>query len=241
MKDKVMSYSPAHTYQVTCHCKRIGGTFVLHHPTPAHPPAPISSSSSTIDAVIDTVPTTTVTTTAPPTKVIAWECNCSDCSMRGNVHIIIPKSDFQILMPKSKSENENENTNKNENETFVQQEETFEEATTLYEWGTMTAKRRFCKTCGILPWYIPRSNPDGVAITLNCIVDFDWDDGDGGGDGGGDGDGSGDADADADVHGIDGGDGDGSDGEGKLMKMKMKQQQIQPKVIIKKFDGIHWE
>lgn len=83
-------------------------------------------------------------------EVTAWDCNCSDCIMRGNVHIIVPESDFTLDM---------------------QPGETFEDATTLYEWGTKTAKRRFCKTCGILAWYIPRSNPDGIAITLNCI---DW-------------------------------------------------------------------
>jgi hypothetical protein len=85
-------------------------------------------------------------------EVVAWECNCSDCGMRGNVHIIVPKDDFQITMPSR---------------------ETFEEATIFYEWGTKVAKRRFCSTCGILPWYIPRSNPDGIAITLKCI---DWGD-----------------------------------------------------------------
>ena len=53
----------------------------------------------------------------------------------------------------------------------MRDDESFDTATILYEWGTKTAKRRFCKTCGILPWYVPRSNPDGVALTLNCI---DW-------------------------------------------------------------------
>lgn len=85
-------------------------------------------------------------------KVVAWECNCSDCSMRGNVHIIVPKEDLRITMPDDNRES-------------------LEDATTLYEWGTKTASRRFCKTCGILPFYKPRSNPDGVAITLKCI---DW-------------------------------------------------------------------
>mmetsp|Transcript_9485 Transcript_9485/g.28294 ORF Transcript_9485/g.28294 Transcript_9485/m.28294 type:complete len:162 (+) Transcript_9485:133-618(+) len=80
--------------------------------------------------------------------VIAWDCNCSDCSMRGNVHIIIPQEDFRVDMPENKS---------------------YQAATTEYLWGTKTAKRRFCRTCGILPWYRPRSNPDGYAITLKCI------------------------------------------------------------------------
>jgi hypothetical protein len=47
----------------------------------------------------------------------------------------------------------------------------YEEETILYQWGTMTAVRRFCRTCGILPFYIPRSNQDGYAITLTCA---DW-------------------------------------------------------------------
>ena len=28
-----------------------------------------------------------------------------------------------------------------------------------------------CKTCGVLPFYIPRSNPDGFGVTLACV---DW-------------------------------------------------------------------
>ena len=82
-------------------------------------------------------------------KVIAWDCNCSDCAMRRNTHIIIPGQDFSTAI----------------------MGESLEEATILYQWGTNIAKRYFCKTCGILPWYHPRSNPDGVAVTLHCI---DW-------------------------------------------------------------------
>lgn len=47
--------------------------------------------------------------------------------------------------------------------------EEWEENTTLYLWGTKTARRRFCKTCGVLPWYTPRSNPDGYGITVSCV------------------------------------------------------------------------
>jgi hypothetical protein len=82
--------------------------------------------------------------------VFAWNCNCSDCSMRGNVHIVVSEQDFSLDLDDGK---------------------TLEDLTILYEWGTKVAKRRFCKTCGILPWYTPRSNPDGVALTLKCI---DW-------------------------------------------------------------------
>lgn len=81
--------------------------------------------------------------------VVAWDCNCSDCIMRRNVHIIVPQDDFQLDISES----------------------SFHETTIEYLWGTNTAKRRFCSKCGILPWYRPRSNPDGYGITLNCV---DW-------------------------------------------------------------------
>ncbi|KAL7476540.1 hypothetical protein ACHAW6_002397 [Cyclotella cf. meneghiniana] len=77
-----------------------------------------------------------------------WDCNCSDCSMRRNVHFMIPSSDFCLGCSGK-----------------------FEDETILYQWGPMTAVRRFCRTCGILPFYIPRSNPDGYGITFACI---DW-------------------------------------------------------------------
>mmetsp|Transcript_4875 Transcript_4875/g.8326 ORF Transcript_4875/g.8326 Transcript_4875/m.8326 type:complete len:148 (-) Transcript_4875:388-831(-) len=76
----------------------------------------------------------------------AWECNCSDCAMRGNVHFVVPGEGFVV-----------EGTEKE-----------YHAKTSLYLWGTKTAQRRFCRTCGILPWYVPRSNPDGIAITLAC-------------------------------------------------------------------------
>ena len=65
---------------------------------------------------------------ADPQRLVAWECDCSDCHMRQNVHLVVPKEAFRLDM-----------TNKNE---------TLDEATTLYVWGTKTAQRRFCKTCG---------------------------------------------------------------------------------------------
>ncbi|KAJ6684211.1 MSS4-LIKE PROTEIN-RELATED [Salix viminalis] len=32
-----------------------------------------------------------------PSSVVAWNCNCSDCSMRGNTHFIIPSGMFELL------------------------------------------------------------------------------------------------------------------------------------------------
>ena len=85
--------------------------------------------------------------TCSATEVIAWDCDCSDCYMRRNIHVIVPQSDFQFVGAES-----------------------LEDCAILYEWGTKTAKRYFCRTCGILPFYVPRSNPDGVAITIACVV-----------------------------------------------------------------------
>lgn len=81
-------------------------------------------------------------------KVInLWDCNCSDCNMRKNLHFVVPQEFVNIICGNLSTD------------------------CTLYEWGTKTAKRYFCKTCGILPFYIPRSNPNGFAITVACI---DW-------------------------------------------------------------------
>jgi len=70
--------------------------------------------------------------------------------MRGNKHLIIPEEDFTLDMSL----------------------EELEDISTLYLWGTKTAIRRFCNTCGILPWYRPRSNPDGYGITYMCMTEF---------------------------------------------------------------------
>lgn len=62
---------------------------------------------------------------ADPNRLVAWNCDCSDCHMRQNVHLVVPKEAFRLDM-----------------------KESLDEATTLYQWGTKTAQRRFCKTCG---------------------------------------------------------------------------------------------
>ncbi|KAL1365390.1 hypothetical protein HN51_013426 [Arachis hypogaea] len=79
-----------------------------------------------------------------PSSVVALDCNCSDCSMRGNTHFVVPAVNFQLLGESSK---------------FI----------TTYTFGTHTAKHTFCKICGISSFYHPRSNPDGVAVTFRCV------------------------------------------------------------------------
>lgn len=77
-------------------------------------------------------------------KVVCWDCNCSNCTMRQNQHFIVPSTDFEL-------------------------EEASRPWLTEYTFGTHLAKHLFCKVCGICSFYIPRSNPDGVAVTVRCV------------------------------------------------------------------------
>lgn len=71
------------------------------------------------------------------------ECNCSICHKGGFLHLIVPKSQFTLLSG--------------------------EEALSLYTFNTGVAKHHFCKVCGMKPFYIPRSNPDGVDVNVRCL------------------------------------------------------------------------
>lgn len=73
-------------------------------------------------------------------------CNCSICAKSGFLHLILPKSKFKLLSG--------------------------EDALATYTFNTGIAKHTFCKHCGIKPFYVPRSNPDGIDVNLNCIDPF---------------------------------------------------------------------
>ena len=38
-----------------------------------------------------------------------------------------------------------------------------------YTFNTGVAKHTFCRTCGIKPFYTPRSNPDGIDVNVRCL------------------------------------------------------------------------
>jgi hypothetical protein len=78
-----------------------------------------------------------------PERVVALDCNCSLCAMTGFLHLIVPASKFRLVKG--------------------------EENLATYTFGTGTAKHRFCKTCGIKSFYIPRSNPDGFDVNVRCF------------------------------------------------------------------------
>ncbi|MFN4184780.1 MAG: GFA family protein [Hyphomonas sp.] len=71
------------------------------------------------------------------------DCNCTMCAMSGNIHVIVPASRFRLLQGKD---------NLSE-----------------YTFNTGAARHLFCKTCGIKSFYVPRSNPDGFAVTWRAL------------------------------------------------------------------------
>jgi hypothetical protein len=78
-----------------------------------------------------------------PEVVRCQECNCSICSKSGYLHLIVPRSKFNLLQG--------------------------QENLSTYTFGTGVARHMFCKTCGIKSFYVPRSNPDGYDINVRCL------------------------------------------------------------------------
>ena len=78
-----------------------------------------------------------------PEEIVASECNCSICSKSGFLHLIVPKSRFNLLSG--------------------------EESLVTYTFNTGVAKHLFCGRCGIKSFYIPRSNPDGYSVNVYCL------------------------------------------------------------------------
>mmetsp|Transcript_34159 Transcript_34159/g.86378 ORF Transcript_34159/g.86378 Transcript_34159/m.86378 type:complete len:159 (+) Transcript_34159:85-561(+) len=83
-------------------------------------------------------------TVEAPRHLICIDCTCSICAMRRNTHFVVPASRFHL-------------------------EGASEDKITTYTYNTHVAKHRFCRRCGVLSFYTPRSNPDGVAVTLWCL------------------------------------------------------------------------
>lgn len=78
-----------------------------------------------------------------PEEVEVERCNCSICRMSGYLHLILPQENFKRL--------------------------TDESMLACYTFNSGVAKHMFCKNCGIKAYYIPRSNPDGVDVNVNCL------------------------------------------------------------------------
>ena len=83
-------------------------------------------------------------TVVAPEDVVAWDCNCSVCALKRNIHFIVPRARFTL--------------------------ETGPDLVTTYRFGTRKAAHTFCSVCGVQAFYTPRSNPDGVAVTVACLA-----------------------------------------------------------------------
>ena len=66
--------------------------------------------------------------------------------MKQNHHLIVPKENFKIICG---------------NDSLV-----------VYKFNTQMAEHKFCRNCGVQSFYHPRSNKNGVAVTIYCVDDF---------------------------------------------------------------------
>lgn len=73
----------------------------------------------------------------------AIRCNCSICAMKGLLHHIIPPDRFRL--------------------------ESGDSSLSTYRFNTRIAEHRFCKRCGVQPFYRPRSHPDMIDVNLHCL------------------------------------------------------------------------
>ena len=74
-------------------------------------------------------------------------CNCSICQRTGYVHWTIPPERFRLLAGA--------------------------DAYGTYEFGTRVAKHHFCRSCGISPFRIARSDPDQIDVNARCLEGVD--------------------------------------------------------------------
>ncbi|HEY0468625.1 MAG TPA: GFA family protein [Polyangiaceae bacterium] len=74
-------------------------------------------------------------------------CNCSICSKKGYIHLIVEPSQFELLAGA--------------------------DALVSYRFNSGVAEHKFCGRCGIHPFYTPRSDPDKVDVNVRCLDGVD--------------------------------------------------------------------
>ena len=78
------------------------------------------------------------------------ECNCSICTKKGILHLVVPQSAFELLSGKDELAE--------------------------YQFNTHIAKHWFCRVCGIHSFYVPRSHPDKYSVNARCLDNVDLSD-----------------------------------------------------------------
>jgi hypothetical protein len=71
------------------------------------------------------------------------ECNCSVCTKKGYLHLIVEPEAFEL--------------------------ESGGDDLTTYRFGTGVARHTFCRHCGVHPFYVPRSDPDKIDVNVRCL------------------------------------------------------------------------
>jgi hypothetical protein len=75
------------------------------------------------------------------------DCNCSVCTRKGFIHLIVARERFELLAG--------------------------QDDLLLYQFNTKTARHQFFRVCGIHPFYVPRSDPDKIDVNVRCLDGVD--------------------------------------------------------------------
>ena len=75
------------------------------------------------------------------------DCNCSMCTKKGILHLIVPQAQFELVSGR--------------------------DDLTTYTFNTGVAQHHFCRHCGIHSFYVPRSDPDKIDVNARCLDDVD--------------------------------------------------------------------
>jgi hypothetical protein len=75
------------------------------------------------------------------------ECNCSICTKKGFLHLIVPPEQFELVRGA--------------------------DDLATYRFNTGVAQHTFCRHCGIHAFYVPRSDPDKIDVNARCLDGVD--------------------------------------------------------------------
>ena len=74
-------------------------------------------------------------------------CNCSMCTKKGFLHWVVEPGQFELISGADQLSS--------------------------YRFNTGVAEHKFCRSCGIHPFYTPRSDPDKVDVNVRCLDGVD--------------------------------------------------------------------
>ncbi len=74
-------------------------------------------------------------------------CHCSICDKKSYLHWIVPVARVRFVGEALK--------------------------VSTYRFNTRVARHQFCSTCGVSPYYVPRSDPDKIDVNVNGLEGVD--------------------------------------------------------------------